>query len=272
MAKISAVIITFNEEKCIERCINSVRTVADEIVVLDSFSTDRTGEICKKLAIRFFQHKFYGYRDQKNLATQHAQFDYILSLDADEALSKELEESILKVRQDWKYDGYKFNRLNNFCGQWIHHSDWYPDCKIRLFDRRKGEWGGRNIHETVIMHKGASVGFLMGNLLHWTPPLYEQHIEKGNKFSSLIAQEYFKSGKKVSILKIIFSPAWCFIRSYFFRLGFLDGYNGFVISNFFAYTNFQKYIKLRQLHFNEKKRRTGNTGKISRKKHISQIP
>jgi glycosyltransferase involved in cell wall biosynthesis len=259
MIKISAVIITFNEEKCIERCINSVKAVADDIVVLDSFSTDRTEEICKNLGVRFIKHKFDGYRDQKNLATQQAQFDYILSLDADEALSKELENSIRRIKMEWKYDGYKFNRLNNFCGQWIHHSDWYPDCKIRLFDRTKGEWGGRNIHETVVMHKGASVGFLKGDLLHWLLPLYEQHIEKGNKFSTLIALEYFKAGKKVSPFKIIFSPAWCFIRSYFIKLGFLDGYNGYVISRFFAYTNFQKYIKLRQLNINERNEQNSNS-------------
>jgi len=259
MIKISVVIITYNEEKCIERCINSVRSVADDIVVLDSFSSDRTEEICKNLGVRFIQHKFDGYRDQKNLATQQAHFDYILSLDADEALSKELEESILKVKQDWKYDGYDFNRLNNFCGQWIYHSDWYPDRKIRLFDRRKGEWGGRNIHETVRMHNGASTGFLNGNLLHWTLQLYEQHIEKGNKFSSLIAQEYFKSGKKSSIVKILLSPAWCFFRSYFLKLGFLDGFNGFVICTFSVHTNFQKYIKLRQLNRNEASKKKENS-------------
>ncbi len=252
MPKISAVIITFNEQNLIERCIRSVMAIADDIVVIDSFSTDRTEEICKSLGVKFIQHPFEGYREQKNLAVQHAQFDYILSLDADEALSVELKDSILQVKENWKYDAYQFNRFNNYCGQWIYHSNWYPDKKIRLFDRRKGAWGGLNIHETVKMQKGASIGYLKGDLLHWTLTSYEEHMEKANRFSTIAAREYYNHGKKASIFKILFNTSWRFFRAYIIKLGFLDGYKGFVLCSFSAYTSFLKYIKLRQLHLNDK--------------------
>ena len=119
MPKISAVIITYNEEKYIEQCINSLVDVADEIVVVDSLSTDRTVEICKRLGAKIIEQKFLGYKEQKNFAVQQAEYDYILSLDADEALSAELRKSILKAKNNWLFDGYRFNRLNNFCGQWM---------------------------------------------------------------------------------------------------------------------------------------------------------
>lgn len=252
MPEISAVIITFNEQDSIERCIQSVKSVADDVVVLDSFSTDSTEAICKRLGVKFIQHPFEGYREQKNLALQHAQFDHILSLDADEALSVELKNSILRVKQNWTFDAYQFNRFNNYCGQWIYHSNWYPDKKIRLFDRRKGEWGGLNIHETVKMNPDASIGYLKGDLLHWTLASYEEHMEKANRFSTISAREYYNHGKKSSIFKILFHSNWRFFRAYILRLGFLDGYNGFVLCSFSAYTSFLKYVKLRRLHLNDK--------------------
>ncbi len=254
MQKISAVIITLNEQDQIEHCIQSVKSVADEIVVLDSFSTDRTEEICRNLGVRFYQNAFTGYRDQKNLALKYAQYDYILSLDADEALSDELKDSILAVKKNWKFDAYNINRYNNYCGQWINHSNWYPDKKIRLFDRRKGDWGGLNIHETIKMQKGCSVGFIKGDILHRSFSSIEEHIDKINKFSTLSAQEYFKCGKKSSIFKIIFHSKWRFFKAYFLRRGFLDGFNGFVISSFSAYESYLKYVKLRRLILDDKKK------------------
>lgn len=267
MIRISAVIITLNEEKKIEQCIRSLQRVADEIVIVDSYSTDQTENICKKLGVRFIQNTFAGYRDQKNFATKQANFDIILSLDADEALSVELEQSILKVKDNWTFDAYKFNRLNNYCGQWIYHSNWYPDSKIRLFDRRKGEWGGLNIHETVKMHPGVTVGTLNGDLLHWSLSSYEEHIDKANRFSTISAQEYFKLGRKSSIFKIFFNSGWRFFKAYIIKLGFLDGYNGFVISSFSAYTSFLKYLKLHQLHLNERQKK-GSGSKPNNKSTI----
>lgn len=261
MIKISAVIITFNEEKKIERCISSLKSVADEIVVVDSFSTDKTEEISKRLGAKFYKHPFEGYIEQKNYALSCAEYDYVLSLDADEALSEELKQSILKVKENWKYDGYYFNRFNNYCGQWIYHSNWYPDRKMRLFDRRKGKWGGTNPHDRFILDKGGTKKYLKGDILHWVLPTYDAHIDKANKFSTIAANEAFKKGKKASILTILSHAMWRFFKSYFMKLGVLDGYNGFVISSFSSYTVFLKYIKLRQLNLKEKKRKNNRKKK-----------
>lgn len=263
MIKLSAVIITFNEEKKIERCISSLKSVADEIVVVDSFSKDKTEVISKRLGAKFYQHPFEGYIEQKNYALSCASYDHVLSLDADEALSEELKQSILKVKENWKYDGYYFNRFNNYCGQWIHHSNWYPDRKMRLFDRRKGEWGGTNPHDRFMLEKGGTKKYLKGDILHWVLPTYDAHIDKANKFSTIAANEAFKKGKKASIYTILSHAMWRFVKSYFLKLGVLDGYNGFVISSFSSYTVFLKYIKLRQLNLKEKRKRNGKKQKYS---------
>ncbi len=266
MAQISAVIITYNEEKNIERCIKSLLPVADEVVVLDSFSTDRTEEICKSLGASFYQQKFAGYREQKNDALAYAKFDYVLSLDADEALSDELKNSILKVKGNLKYDGYIFNRLNNYCGQWIYHSNWYPDKKLRLFNRHKGHWGGINPHDRFILNRSCTSIRLKGDILHWVLDSYEAHIAKANNFSTIAANEYFKLGRKSSFPKILINTGWRFFKAYVIRLGFLDGFNGFVISSFSAYTSFLKYVKLRQLIL-ESRGGNGN-GLVKKKKRV----
>ena len=177
MIKISAVIITLNEEKNIVRCIRSLERVVDEVVVVDSFSTDKTEELVNNLGARFIQHPFHGYRNQKNYAIQQAKNDYILSLDADEALSSELEESIIKIKNQDTKDAYKISRLNNYKGKWIYNTDWYPESSIRLFDRRKGLWTGDNVHERVGLLHGTSVGKLNGDILHWRYGSYEEQLE-----------------------------------------------------------------------------------------------
>lgn len=252
MIKLSVVIITYNEENKIERCLKSLQSVADEFVVVDSFSTDKTEEICLRYNAKFIKNPFEGYIEQKNFALTCASNDYILSLDADEALSEELKESILKIKSNWKYDGYYFNRFNNYCGQWIYHSNWYPDRKMRLFDRRKGSWGGTNPHDRFIQTKGTTKKYIKGDILHWVLPTYDAHIDKANRFSTIAANEAYKKGRKASIFTILSHAIWRFIKSYFMNLGLLDGYNGFVISSFSSYTVFLKYIKLRQLNINEK--------------------
>ncbi|MBP7170009.1 MAG: glycosyltransferase [Bacteroidales bacterium] len=254
MVKISAVIITLNEEKNIERCIRSVQRVADEILIVDSFSTDRTEEICQNLGARFIKHKFEGFRDQKNFAVSQASHDYILALDADEALSVELEREILQVKCNWKFDGYKFIRLNNYCGKWLFHTDMYPEKRIRLFDRRKGRWQGANIHEVVKMNHNAKVHTLKGHLLHWRYQTYEEHIDEVNRYSTISAQEYYYQGKKSGYIKMIFHTTWRFIHSYFIRTGFLLGFNGFLISFLLAKHCLVKYAKLRRLYKINRKR------------------
>ncbi len=266
MALISAVIITYNEEDNIERCIKSVLAVADEVVVLDSYSTDKTEDICRDLGVKFFQQSFIGYKEQKNSALRFATHDYVLSLDADEALSEDLKRSILQIKDNLKFDGYILNRLNNYCGQWIYYSNWYPDKKLRLFNKNKGVWGGINPHDRFLLNKGCTSTRLKGDILHWVLDSYEEHIAKANNFSTIAAKEYFELGRKSSIAKIIFNTGWRFFKAYIIRLGFLDGFNGFVISSFSAYTSFLKYVKLRQLIL-ESRGNNGN-GLLKKEKKI----
>jgi len=247
MVQISGVIITYNEEEHIEKCLMSLTDVVDEILIVDSFSTDKTQEICEQFNVRFIQHKFEGYIEQKNYALSLATHDYILSLDGDEALSDTLKESILKVKQNWEHDGYYSNRMNNYCGQWIKHSDWYPDRKLRLFKKGSGEWKGINPHDSYTLKTDKIKGNLNGDLLHWIYKDYKEHNIKVDKFSTIAAESYYKLGKKSSILKIIYRPIWAFFKAYFFRLGFLDGLNGFIICVQTYNVTFLKYIKLYQL-------------------------
>jgi len=246
--KLSAAVITFNEEENIERCLKSLVDVSDEIVIVDSFSTDRTEELCKKYGAKFYQHEFMGYKEQKSFALEMASNDYIISLDADEALSEEMKQSVLKAKANWKHDGHSFNRLNNYCGQWIFHSNWYPDRKVRLFDRRKGFWGGVNPHDKFTMDRSASTKHLKGDLLHWVIDSYEDHIQRANNFSSIAAQEYFKMGKTTNPVSMSLRFMWHFFKGYVLRGGFRDGYNGFVICAVSAHESFLKYLKLRQLN------------------------
>ena len=247
MPEISVVIVTLNEERNIERCLQSVREVADEIIVVDSFSTDRTEEICLKYGVKFSRHPFEGYVEQKSYVITLAGHDHVLLIDADEALSDELRASILAIKQNWTHDGYHFNRLNSYCGQWIRHSGWYPDRKIRLFDKRKASVKGKNPHDEIVMEKGATVKHLRGDLLHYTYLSVNDHIHQINRFTEIQAREKFELGKKTSFLALLFSPVYKFIRHYFFQLGFLDGYYGFLICRNSAYSTFLKHAKLKAL-------------------------
>ncbi len=250
MTKISGVIITFNEEKSIENCLKSLVGVVDEIVVIDSFSTDRTKEICKAYNVGVIQQKFLGFTDQKNFAMSKAKYDYVLSLDADEALSKQLSDEILKAKNNLEFDGYSFNRLNNYCGTWIKHSGWYPDNKIRLFNRKKAHWvGENNLHEIVILDDPKKHKHLKGDLLHWSYNSYGEHCVKINKYTDIAATAIANRKKKSSVfvIKAIVNPFWKFIKNYFIKLGFLDGFQGFVICIFTAYETFLKYAKVIQL-------------------------
>jgi len=255
MSKITVVIITLNEEKNIGRCIDSVKDIADEILVVDSFSIDKTEEICNAKGTRFIKHKFEDYVKQHKFADKQATYNYILSLDADEALSDDLRESIRDIKINWKHDGYYMNRLTNYCGKWIKHSGWYPDRKLRLFDKTKGKWTGKKIHEKFSLFKNSSTGQLKGDILHYSYTSISQHVNQANKFTDITALAAFESGEKAGILKIFFKPVFKFICGYFLNLGFLDGYYGFLICQISANATFLKYIKLRQL--NKQKQKSG---------------
>ena len=178
MTPISAIIITFNEEKNISRCIESLQGVADEIVVVDSLSTDSTQQICAQHGVRFISHAFEGYVKQKNWARLQASHQWVLSLDADEALSIELRNSIIEIKQNPTADGYTMNRLNNYCGTWIHHCGWYPDRKLRLWNNAKGEWMGENPHDRFEMPNTSIINHLKGDLLHYTYHTILQHLNQ----------------------------------------------------------------------------------------------
>lgn len=245
--RISAVIITHNEEMNIERCLRSLLDVADEILVIDSYSEDNTEKICKYYDVRFEQHPFEGHVEQKNYAMSLASYDYILSLDGDEALSDELRKSILLVKENWQSDAYSFNRLNNYGGSWIKHCGWYPDRKIRLWDRRKGKWGGYNPHDKVIMEKEVRKSFLNGDLLHYSFNSMAEHVAQLNYFSDITARGYYMEGRRAGFFHVVVNPLFTFFRSFILQRGFLDGFNGFVICTLMAYGNFLKYAKLRML-------------------------
>lgn len=247
MPELSVVIITFNEERNIARCIDSVKEFADDIVVVDSFSTDKTQEICEEKNVRFVQHKFEGHIEQKNWAITQAKYPFIFSIDADEAPDEELKKSILKTKNNKTADGYSMNRLTNYCGKWIMHCGWYPDKKLRLFDSAKGKWGGVNPHDICRMQKGSAIIHLKGNLLHYSYYSISDHILQANKFSDISAKGLFEKGENASCFKIYFSGKFKFFRDYILKLGFLDGYYGYVICKISAHAAFLKYAKLRQL-------------------------
>jgi glycosyltransferase involved in cell wall biosynthesis len=247
MNALSVVIITFNEEKNIRRCIESALPVADEIIVIDSFSGDSTVEIALSLGAKVKQSAFNGYIKQKNKAINEASNHYILLLDADEFLSDELAASILKEKENFTHKAYAMKRCNIFRGSYIRHGLWYPDKKLRLFDKRFGNCGGFNPHDIIVMQKKTEVKLLEGDMFHHTFEDVETYRKRNNEVSTVIAQSLFDAGIKKSKAKIILSPLWSFINGYFLRFGFLEGYNGFIIAILTAQQSFLKYQKLRQL-------------------------
>ena len=246
--KLSAVIITYNEEENIERCISSLKGVVEEIIVVDSFSSDKTIKIAKSKGAIVFQNKFTGHIQQKNFAITKANHKYVLSLDADECLSKDLKESILKTKNNWVYDGYSFNRLTNYCGQWIRYCGWYPDRKLRLWDSSKGSWQGQNPHDEFKLHNISTRSFLKGDLLHYSIANIEEHLLVIEKFSTIAAKEMYSKGTKLPKLRSWGHPIFKFIKQYIVKLGVLDGRNGFRICYNSAYSTHKKYKKLAKLY------------------------
>ena len=247
MIKLSVTIITYNEENNIGRCISSVLSVADEIIVVDSFSTDRTKEICESFNVRFFTNKFVGHIEQKNFALDLATFDHVLSLDADEALSPELTQEILKVKKNFNVSGYCFNRLTNYNGFWVRHCGWYPDRKLRLVKKGCARWVGENPHDYLSLTNGEEPQFLKGDLLHYSYESISAHIKQTNKFTTIAAHAAFKNGKRSSLSKIVIRPVFKFLRDYVIKRGFLDGRMGFVICVINGYYALLKYAKLHDL-------------------------
>ncbi|MEY3398517.1 MAG: hypothetical protein RL220_1111 [Bacteroidota bacterium] len=248
--KLSAAIITFNEEHNIGRCIESLKGVADEIVVVDSFSTDRTQEICEKAGARFIRNPFEGHIQQKNFALNQCTGDWILSLDADEALDDPLRESIRMAIADETAEGFRMNRLTYYCGHWVKHCGWYPDTKLRLVRKGRAEWRGVNPHDRLDLISGADSGFLIGDILHYSYYTREDHLRQIEYFSGIASKELFQRGKKISLVMMVVKVIAQFLKSYVFKLGFLDGMTGWNISRLSAFATWRKYTMLRNLYQN----------------------
>jgi len=252
MIKISVAIITFNEENNIKRCIDSIKDIADEIVVVDSLSSDKTCEIAENLGAKVIEQKFLGHIKQKQLAVDSCKNDWILSLDADEELSSQLQLEIKElIKQPLKYDAYIMPRVSFHLGRWIRHGGWYPDAKIRLFNRKKAHWGGYNPHDKVIVD--GSIGKLKGDLQHYVFKDLRHNIDTNNSYSSIMAEDLDKDGKKFSFVKLILKPIGKFLEVYIYKRGFLDGMPGFIIAVGASYSMFLKFAKLYEIQ-NKRKR------------------
>ena len=253
MPGLSVVIITFNEEINIGRCLDSVKEVADEIIILDSYSNDKTVEIATRKGAKIFQQEFAGYGEQKNQALKLASNDLILSLDADEALDNSLTREIFTVKKAPSHDAYLMNRCTNYCGTFIRHGSWYPDSKIRLFNRKMGKWSDDRIHEKIEMVAGTKVKQLRGDILHYSFNSIAEHVSQNNKFSSISAQFMFDKGRRTNVFKLLLNPSWAFFLSYFIRLGFADGLYGFIIAVNISHLTFLKHAKLLTLQLQKNK-------------------
>jgi glycosyltransferase involved in cell wall biosynthesis len=242
--KITATIVTLNEERNIARAIESLRCV-DEILIVDSGSSDRTRDIAGRLGARVVEEPWRGYAAQKNFASLQAAHPWILSLDADEMVSEELEADILSLKKEGpRYDSYSMPRMAQYLGRWIQHSGWYPDRKVRLFHRDRAEWKGEYVHESVRVD--GPTGRLDGKLLHFTCDSLSQHLRTLDRYTTLAAEQLKSRHSPVPLRRLVVDPGWTFLRTYFVQRGFLDGPQGLAIAWMAAFYTFLKYAKARR--------------------------
>jgi glycosyltransferase involved in cell wall biosynthesis len=240
--------MAYNEEASIERCLRSVAGMGDEILVLDSFSTDHTAEIAKACGARVVQHPFTSFADQRRELIRLASHDWIFILDADECVSDELRSSVMTERANKSVDAFTSNRRNQIGYTWLRHGSWYPDRKIRMFDRRKVTVAGHDIHESIQPLAEARIGHLEGDLLHYADTGISSRFQKVNSYSTRAAAGLFRQGRTANLLRILFKPFIRFFSVYVLRLGFLDGYYGFIIARSEAHYVWLREIKLWELH------------------------
>jgi glycosyltransferase involved in cell wall biosynthesis len=248
--KVSVVIITKNEEQKIAAALNS-SAWADEIVVVDSGSTDRTCEIAEQFGARVIVREWPGFSEQKQFAVDAAEYDRVFSLDADEIFSDELIaelEALKQLPEDQLAAGYFVPRLSYYLRKPIYHGGWYPDKQLRFFDRRKGRWNGAIIHEAFKLNEGGSSADLSCDLLHYSVEDLAHHDQMiGERYAPLAAKKMFDQGKRTSLFKIFISGIFAFVRAYIFKAGFLDGFPGFCIAYFAAHHAFLKQMMLREM-------------------------
>ncbi len=240
--KLSVVIIALNEEDRIEDALKSSVPVADEIVLVDSFSTDKTVHIARQYGAKIYQKEFIDYGSQKNFALEKASFEWVLNLDADERISPTLQEKILELKQadSIPVDGFLVNRKTYYMDRWIRHSGWYPDRKLRLFNKTKSHWQGR-IHEGLVLD-GKTIR-LEGDIIHYTYRDMTDHIRRLNRYSHMQAEDLVSAKKKGLILRAILLPPITFLRFYLWKAGLLDGLPGLVIALVSSWATAMKYLK-----------------------------
>jgi len=250
MEPVSATLITFNEERNILAALQSLAW-ADEIVIIDSGSTDATLEICRTVTDRIFAREWTGYADQKNYAVEKAGHNWIFSLDADERLSAELKNEIKALRGNGlEFAGYKMPRIAYFMRRWIRHGDWYPDYQLRFFDRRKAKWQGGRVHESVKL-EGAP-GFLKGEIQHYLYHTLSDYLRRLDTYSSLAASDYCERGESARAWKLLSHPLATFIKGYVVKGGFLDGTPGLMVALMGAISVYFKYAKRYEMQLNLK--------------------
>lgn len=241
--QISACITAGNEEKKIRRCLESVRW-CDEIVVVDSFSSDRTAEICREFTDHVYQHEWLGYIGSKNLIRELAHYPWLLYLDADEEVSPALRDEIMDEfrRGSGEAAGYRFPRMVYYLGRWIRHGEWYPDYKLRLFRKDAGWSEGEEPHDHVVVN--GAVKTLRSPLYHYTYDDMHEHIETINRYTTITAREKFRKGARFQWRDYLIRPSWRFLKAYFFKMGFLDGLQGLIIARISSFGVRMKYAKL----------------------------
>ena len=242
MAKISACIISFNEEKKIEDCLKSLVGIADEIIVVDSNSTDNTVAIAQKYTDRIILQDFLGFIEQKNFAVQQAENDWVLSLDCDERLSPELQDAISGIKGTIEQaDAYRMPRKTFYIYRWLNHC-WYPDIKIRLFNKNNAHWGGTNPHDHIVI-SSSNIVQLTGDIYHYSFDSISDHIKTIDKFTEIGADELVRKNKPVTVFSPLTHSSWTFLKLYIFKRGFLDGFAGLLVSVLSYMHVFIKYSK-----------------------------
>ncbi|MEW6409288.1 MAG: glycosyltransferase family 2 protein [Nitrospirota bacterium] len=244
MEKLSVAIITHNEEDNVRTALESVKW-ADEIVVVDSFSTDRTIEICKEYTDRIFLSEWEGFSRQKNKVIGFTSHLWVLVIDADEYVTEELKEEIIRELGHPRYDGYYIPRKNYFGGRWIRHGGWFPDHTLRLFRKDKGLFYDREVHEAIELN--GEPGYLKNSLKHYTYRNISDYLQRMDRYSTLAADEMLKKGKRFHLYNLFINPATTFLKMYIFKRGFLDGIYGLILSGLYTCYTFAKYAKLKEL-------------------------
>ena len=244
MQKVSVTIITLNEETNIRACLESVKW-ADEILVSDSGSSDRTVEICREYGAKVFSDGWYGFGRQKNLIAGRAANDWILNVDADERVAPELKKEIEEALNNGDCEGYNIPRKNFFGDKWIRHCGWYPDYNLRLYRKDKGRFNERNVHEAVQID--GKISFLNAPLEHYTYRDISDYLKRMDRYSTLAAEEMFKQGRSAGYFNIVFRPLATFLKMFFLQKGFMEGYIGLILSGLYAAYTFSKYTKLMEM-------------------------